>query len=115
MYWLGSYLKILTSAINSFASNKIICSSKYPHWFSHKLIKLLKLKENFHRKQNKSPSKLTQVIFSRLGKLWKKTVLIDQKASKRNIESDLDSNTEFHVMCKLVSTSYIFEIKNCKF
>ncbi|KAL1447350.1 hypothetical protein WDU94_005656 [Cyamophila willieti] len=86
----------VTNAIQSYIPDKVISPSKYPHWFSKNLIRLLHLKEKFHKKSKKSPNNSHfKANFLKFRKICKKVLHNDELAYKRKVESDLKNNPKF--------------------
>lgn len=86
----------VVGAIQSFIPNKVICPSKYPRWFSRKLINFLKLKEKFHKKSRRQPNNgYYRYFFYKYRTLSKKTLWADELRYKRKVEADLRVNPKF--------------------
>lgn len=92
----GDLTHAVTNAITSFVPEKTIRPSRYPHWFSAKLIKLLKTKERFHRLLKKNSSNAYfRTSFNLYRKLSKKILQNDERNFKYKVEADLCSNPKF--------------------
>ena len=64
---------------------------RYPKWFSRRLITLLKLKRNAHRKFKKTGENADYVLFSGLRKDVREELDLCKKAYAQSVESDLSS------------------------
>lgn len=86
----------ITCALDTFIPDKVVRPSKYPHWFSFRLINLLRSKEKYHRKIKKHPNNSNyKESFKYFRKLCKKTLDSDEKKFKCKIEADLCNNPRF--------------------
>lgn len=93
------------SAIKNFIPEKVVYPSKYPHWFSRKLIHLLHLKEKFHSKFKKNPNNsYFKEQFSKFRKLSKSVFKTDKFRFKCKVESDLKYNPKF--FWQFIKTQY---------
>lgn len=93
------------NAIQCFIPRKVISPIKYPRWFSGKLIRLLKLKEKFHRKSKCHPNNsYFRSSFVKFRSLSKRALRADEIIYKRKVEADLRLNPKF--FWQYVKTQY---------
>lgn len=94
----------LSLGMDMFIPTKIIRPSRFPPWFSTKLINLLRKKENLHKRLKRSNSDFLRLRFKTIRKQCKDILKRDERCYKQRVETDLVLDPKF--FWRFVKTKY---------